>query len=121
VELPVTEDLSKLRLQVAHSDVLEPLPRERQPDFVLAISEAAANALRYDCPPRSLRMWRNGHRVVAEVCARGRLQDPLSGRRHPGARASRGWGLWVINQVCDLVELRHQGERVRLRMHMRFR
>src|SRR5579884_1256465 len=120
LELPVTEDLSQLRLQVRQSPVLEPLPRERRPDLVLAISEAAANALRYDHPPRTLRLWRNGHRVVAEVSARGRVEDPLSGRHRPGSRASRGWGLWVINQVCDLVELRHQEGRVRLRMHMRW-
>lgn len=119
VELPVTQDLSELRLQVEHSDMLEPLPRERRPDLVLAISEAAANALRYDHPPRTLRLWHNGHRVVAEVSGRGRVADPLCGRRRPCAQASRGWGLWVINQVCDLVELRHQEGRVRLRMHMR--
>ncbi|HZU61237.1 MAG TPA: anti-sigma factor RsbA family regulatory protein [Solirubrobacteraceae bacterium] len=121
LELPVTEDLSSLRHQVRDSPVLEPVPRERRSDFLLAISEAAANALRYDCPPRTLRMWRNGHRVVAEVCGQGRIEDPLTGRRRPPARASRGWGLWVINQVCDLVELRQQEERVRLRMSMRCR
>jgi anti-sigma regulatory factor (Ser/Thr protein kinase) len=119
VELPVTEGLSDLRLQVERSDVLAPLPRERRPDLVLAISEAAANAIRYDAPPRMLRLWRNGHRVVAEVSGRGRLEDPLSGRFRPGPRASHGWGLWVINQVCDLVELRQHEDRVRLRMHMR--
>lgn len=119
VELPVTDDLVHLRSEVQRSEVLAPLPRERRPDLVLAISEAAANALRYDYPPRILRLWRNGRRVVAEVSGRGRIEDPLSGRRHPGSQASRGWGLWVINQVCDLVELRQQNGRVRLRMHMR--
>lgn len=121
VELPVTEDLSRLRVQIQESQVLDPLPRERRPDLVLAISEAAANALRYDHPPRTLRLWRNDHRVVAEVSGAGRIEDPLSGRRRPCSQASRGWGLWVINQVCDLVELRHQEGRVRLRMHMRWR
>jgi anti-sigma regulatory factor (Ser/Thr protein kinase) len=121
VELPVTEDLSQLRVQIRESQVLDPLPRERRPDLVLAISEAAANALRYDHPPRTLRLWRNDRRVVAEVSGAGRIEDPLSGRRRPCPQASRGWGLWVINQVCDLVELRHQEGRVRLRMHMRYR
>ncbi len=120
VEIPVTEDLSHLRLQVRRSELLEPLPRERRPDLVLAISEAAANALCYDAPPRTLRLWRNGHRVVAEVSGRGRMEDPLSGRRRPRAEASRGWGLWIINQLCDLVELRQHGGRVRVRMHMRW-
>jgi anti-sigma regulatory factor (Ser/Thr protein kinase) len=119
VELPVTEDLAQLRLQVESSDVLDSVPDERRPDLVLAISEAAANAIRYNAPPRILQMWRNGHRVVAEVSGRGWIEDPLSGRRRPGPRASHGWGLWVINQVCDLVELRQHHERVRLRMHMR--
>jgi anti-sigma regulatory factor (Ser/Thr protein kinase) len=119
VELPVTDDLGRLRSEVQRSEILAPLPRDRRPDLILAISEAAANALRYDCPPRILRLWRNGHRVVAEVSGAGRIEDPLSGRRRPGSRASRGWGLWVINQVCDLVELRQQNGRVRLRMHMR--
>lgn len=121
LELPVTDDLSHLRHEVERSAALAPLPEERRPDLVLAVSEAATNALRYDHPPRTLRLWRNGHRIVAEVSGRGRIEDPLSGRRRPGPQASRGWGLWVINQVCDLVELCQDAGRVRLRMHMRCR
>jgi hypothetical protein len=30
----------------------------------------------------------------------------LAGREHPEASSERGRGLWIANQVCDLVQLR---------------
>jgi anti-sigma regulatory factor (Ser/Thr protein kinase) len=121
LELPVTEDLSRLRREVRHSDVIAGIPAEHRPDLLLAISEAAANALRYDQPPRLLRLWKTDHRVVAEVVGRGRIEDPLTGLRRPSASALRGWGLWTIHQICDLVALRHHAGWVRVRMYMRSR
>jgi hypothetical protein len=65
-----------------------------------------------------VRLWRSGGSVVGEVVASGRIDDPLAGRRRPAASAPDGRGLWIINQLCDLVELRSRGLRTTLRMHM---
>ena len=117
-EIPVTRELGSLRKRVASSAVTARLSGSRREDLVLAVNEAAINALEYGQAPRIARLWRRGTSVVAEVVARGRVEDPLAGRRNPEPHASRGRGLWIANQVCDLVQLRHEGPTVRLRLHI---
>jgi anti-sigma regulatory factor (Ser/Thr protein kinase) len=117
-EIPVTRELRGLRQRVASSALTGQLPESRRQDFVLAVNEAAINALEYGQAPRVARLWRRGSSVIAEVVARGRVDDPLVGRRNPVAHASRGRGLWIINQLCDLVQLRHEGPTTRLRLHV---
>jgi anti-sigma regulatory factor (Ser/Thr protein kinase) len=117
-EIPVTVDLAVLRHRVASSRLTAPLSGPRREDFLLAVNEAAANALEYGEAPRIARLWRNGASVIGEVVARGRIDDPLVGRRRPDPRAVRGRGLWIVNQLCDLVQLRQDGPSTRLRLHM---
>lgn len=117
-EIAVTPDLSDLRDRVASSRLTASLSDRQREDFVLAVNEVAANALEYGQAPRVARLWRAGASVVAEVVARGRIDDPLIGRRPPDPHAVRGRGLWIVNQLCDLVQLRQDGPRTRLRLHM---
>lgn len=117
-EIAVTVDLADLRQRVASSRLTAPLSRRRREDFVLAVNEAAANALEYGQAPRVARLWRNGASVIAEVMAGGSIDDPLVGRRRPDPRAQRGRGLWIVNQLCDLVQLRQDGPSTRLRLYM---
>lgn len=117
-EITVTRELGSLRRRVASSAVTAPLSAPRREDLVLAVNEAAINALEYGTEPRTARLWRKGGSIVAEVIARGRLDDPLAGRRRPEPQASRGRGLWIANQLCDLVQLRHEGPMTRLRLHI---
>ncbi|MFE2875289.1 anti-sigma factor RsbA family regulatory protein [Streptomyces roseus] len=92
----------------------------RRGDLVLAVSEAAANSLAHGGGSGSLRLWRTGGGgVVAEVRDAGHLADPLAGRRRPSlASADGGRGLWMIHQLCDLVEIRSSERGLTLRMHM---
>ena len=48
----------------------------------------------------------------------GRIEDPLVGRERPPHEQGRGRGLWIVNQLCDLVQIRsgEGGTHVRLRM-----
>lgn len=117
--LSVTDDLHGLRRAVAASPMTLALPQRRREDFVLAVNEAATNALKYDRPPRAVRLWRSGRYVVCEVVGRGAVEDPLAGRHPPSPAAHRGRGLWMVNQLCDLVELRNHDWRATLRIHMR--
>ncbi len=118
-EAPVTDDLHKLRQTIAASRITSALPEDRQAEFILAVNEAATNALKYDWPPRTVRLWRSGPYVVAEVEGRGEIDDPLAGRLPPPPAALEGRGLWMVNQLCDLVELRNCDSRATVRMHMR--
>jgi anti-sigma regulatory factor (Ser/Thr protein kinase) len=80
---------------------------ERQlDDLVLAVHEIAANSVRHGGGQGQFRLWRDGRSLVAEISDRGTIDDPLAGREHPGASSERGRGLWIANQVCDLVQIR---------------
>ncbi len=47
------------------------------------------------------------------------IADPLAGRQRPAPDAPGGHGLWLVNQICDLVELRSGPAGTSIRMHMR--
>lgn len=67
--------------------------------------------------PASLRVWREAERLICELRASLRLHDPLAGRRPPSA-GDDGRGLWLANQICDLVELRSFAARTVARLHV---
>ncbi|MFI6144534.1 sensor histidine kinase [Streptomyces sp. NPDC051109] len=96
------------------------LSTARRGDLVLAVSEAAANSVAHGGGSGSLRLWSTaGGGVVAEIRDGGNLADPLQGRRRPSlASVDGGRGLWMIHQLCDLVEIRASDSGLTLRMHM---
>ncbi|MFF3212655.1 anti-sigma factor RsbA family regulatory protein [Streptomyces sp. NPDC002886] len=98
------------------------LSAARRGDLVLAVSEAAANSLSHGGGKGTLRLWATtgpGAEVVAEIHDGGRLADPLAGRRRPSLASARGGrGLWMIHQLCDLVEVRALPDGFTLRLHM---
>ncbi|MFD8986111.1 anti-sigma factor RsbA family regulatory protein [Streptomyces sp. NPDC059564] len=97
------------------------LAPDRRGDLVLAVSEAAANSVAHGGGSGTLGLWRTaGGGVVAEIRDGGRLKDPLAGRRRPSpASGNGGRGLWMIHQLCDLVEVRALPDGLTLRLHMR--
>ncbi|MFE5804869.1 anti-sigma factor RsbA family regulatory protein [Streptomyces sp. NPDC056491] len=96
------------------------LSAARRGDLVLAVSEAAANSLAHGDGKGSLRLWSTADgTVVAEIRDGGHLADPLAGRHRPAlASANGGRGLWMIHQLCDLVEIRALDSGLTLRLHM---
>ncbi|MEU6892486.1 sensor histidine kinase [Streptomyces sp. NPDC046557] len=96
------------------------LDAARRGDFVLAVSEAAANSVAHGGGKGTLRLWRTAEGgVVAEVQDSGRLSNALAGRRRPSlASGNGGRGLWMIHQLCDLVEIRALETGLTLRLHV---
>jgi anti-sigma regulatory factor (Ser/Thr protein kinase) len=88
-------------------------------DLVMAVNEVAANSLQHGGGTGTLRIWRDGDVLVCEIRDRGHLSDPLADRRRPVPGHDGGRGLWLANQLCDLVQVRHleMGTTVRLHMH----
>jgi anti-sigma regulatory factor (Ser/Thr protein kinase) len=120
---PVTEhrydgDLSALRHDLAADPLVADLDGRRREDLVLAVNEAVTNVVRHGGGLAVTRVWRDGDSVVSEVAAATPVPDPYAGRRRPPADALDGRGLWLINQLCDLVELRSGDHGMRLRMHV---
>jgi hypothetical protein len=117
-ELPFDGDLGALRQSLSSEDAVGRLAPARRDDLVFAVNEAASNALRHGDGTCRTRVWSDGDRVVSEVHTPTLIEDPLAGRRRPDPLATGGRGLWLINQVCDLVELRSGPDGASLRMHV---
>lgn len=90
-------------------------------NLLIAVTEAATNSVRHGGGSGSLRTWHDEGTLVCEVHDRGTIDDPLAGRRRPPAdQLGGGWGLWLANALCDLVQLRTSagGTTVRLHTHL---
>ena len=64
---------------------------------------------------------RSGRRRRARLRDRdsGRIDEPLAGRRRPAERPVGGRGLWMCNQLCDLVQMRTFAGGSVVRLHKR--
>jgi anti-sigma regulatory factor (Ser/Thr protein kinase) len=111
-------DLRPIRHLVADHATRAGLPADRVADLVLAASELAANTLRHSgADGGTLHVWHTGEEVLCQVRDQGWITDPLAGRVRR-APDERGHGLWVVNHVCDLVELRTGPGGTTIRLHM---
>ncbi|MCX4545662.1 sensor histidine kinase [Streptomyces sp. NBC_01565] len=131
-DLPLpAPDGDVLRVEYAHGELARvrrqaeawargtALTGARRGDLVLAVSEAAANSLAHGGGRGTLRLWVTEGAAVAEIHDGGLLADPLAGRRRPSlASANGGRGLWMIHQLCDLVEIRATDRGLTLRLHV---
>jgi anti-sigma regulatory factor (Ser/Thr protein kinase) len=91
----------------------------RTADLVLAANEVATNSVRHAGGQGTLRMWQEEDAVVCEVRDTGHIHQPLAGRARPADGRMGGHGLWVVNQLCDLVQLRSFSTGSLVRLHMR--
>lgn len=83
-----------------------------------AVNELAANSVRHAGAGGSVRVWREEDALLGEVSGGGRIADPLAGRLRPAPSAQSGRGLWLVNQLCELVQIRSSaaGTVVRVRL-----
>jgi anti-sigma regulatory factor (Ser/Thr protein kinase) len=86
---------------------------------VLAVHELATNSLRHGGGRGTLRVWREPGALICEVSDRGRIDQPLVGRERPLGGQIGGRGLWLVNQVCDLVQIRCFPTGNAVRLHVR--
>jgi anti-sigma regulatory factor (Ser/Thr protein kinase) len=114
-------DLSQVRALVLQQARTAGLTEGRANDLVLAVSEVAANTLRHTRSSGTLTVWHDGNEIVCEIRDGGTIADPLVGTRRPAPDALGGHGLWLVRQVCDLVELNSDANGTTVRMHMALR
>ena len=99
-------DLSHVRRTVARFASEAGLPERRISDLVLGVNEVAANSLDHGGGSGVLRAWQERDALVFEVTDSGRLENLLVGRVTPRPAQPRGRGLWMVNRLCDLVQIR---------------
>jgi anti-sigma regulatory factor (Ser/Thr protein kinase) len=91
----------------------------RAQDLVQAAHEVAVNSVRHGGGRGALRIWRDANALICEFCDQGRIDQPLVGRERPGLGATGQRGLWLANQLCDLVQIRCLQSGSVVRLHMR--
>jgi anti-sigma regulatory factor (Ser/Thr protein kinase) len=113
-----TTDLAAIRAVVHRYALLAGLSEARAIDLTLAVSEVAANTVKHARSPGSLNIWYDKKEIVCQVHDEGVITDPLAGRREPSLDAQGGHGLWIVNQVCDQVEIHSDETGTTIRLHM---
>jgi anti-sigma regulatory factor (Ser/Thr protein kinase) len=113
-----TTDLAAIRAIVHRYAIQAGLTEARAIDLVLAVSEVAANTVKHAQSPGSLKIWYDSREIVCQIHDEGVITDPLAGHRQPSLDAQGGHGLWIVNQVCDQVELLSDQTGTTIRLHM---
>ncbi len=112
-------DLNVLRAIVARHAARAGFTPSRLADLVFAVNEVATNSVRHGGGRGLMVLWAHGDSLIVEIGDDGHLEgQPLVGRGRPRADISSSRGLWLVNQLCDLVQLRSfaTGFVVRLRV-----
>ena len=114
--------LAALRRIVAAEAERHGMSGPRVWDLVTAVHELAMNTLVHGGGRGSLRIWRTGHALVCEVKDKGVIENALVGRMRPDPTETSGRGVWLVHQLCDLVQVRSwkHGTTVRVTMALRY-
>jgi anti-sigma regulatory factor (Ser/Thr protein kinase) len=121
VMLRYAGDLRAVRGFVADRASGAGLRPARIADLVLAVSELAANTLRHTDGGGTVQAWATRDEFICQVADSGQITDPLAGHRARPQLPLGGEGLWLVNEVCDLVQARTGQAGTTTRLHMRLR
>jgi anti-sigma regulatory factor (Ser/Thr protein kinase) len=111
-------ELSEVRRRVAAAAERAGMDPRGVADLVTATSELAANSVMHGGGTGTLRLWHENGVLLAEVEDRGRMDEPLVGRLRPGIAQEGGRGIWLANQLCDLVQIRSGARGTVVRLHL---
>jgi anti-sigma regulatory factor (Ser/Thr protein kinase) len=111
--------LGAIRSLVAEQGTRAGLAEISREDLVLAVNELVTNSVQHGGGGGTLRIWREPGALVCEVRDRGFIRDPLAGRLPPPLDQYGGRGLWLVNQLCDLAQIRSSPDGTVVRVRMR--
>lgn len=112
------DGLSAARRLVAGFAVETGLTADQVEDLVLAVNELTTNSVVHGGGAGALLLWREGGAVVCEVRDAGRIANPMVGRRNPGVSANGGYGVMLVNLLCDLVRVHTHEDGTATRVHV---
>lgn len=112
-------NLSGVREFVGSRAIAVGLTPDRASDLVLALNEIATNSLRHGGGKGTLKLWSEDRYLICEISDGGRIDRPLIGRERPAPGSTGGLGVWLANQLCDLVQIRTFPDGSVVRIYMR--
>lgn len=113
------DSLENLRRLVSRQAAAADLGGAQTAAIVVAVNEVASNSVRHGGGSGTLRVWRDGDGLICEVRDQGQIYQRLAGRERPTTNQAGGRGLWVVHQLCDLVQLRSSAAGTVVRLYMR--
>lgn len=99
-------DIPATRRTVAQYARRSGLPEDKVEVLELAASELATNSVRHGGGSGTVAMWTTPSAAIVEFRDAGQLTDPLTGRLMPTPEQAGGRGVFLVNQLCDLVQVR---------------
>ncbi|GAA3107783.1 sensor histidine kinase [Streptosporangium carneum] len=103
-------DLAAVRDKVVACVTPYGLEGDRLRETLVAVTEVAGNSIAHGGGRGTLRTWVRQGTLVCEFRDEGVMSDPMIGRRAPDARSLHGRGMWLVHQLCDLVQIRSTPE-----------
>jgi anti-sigma regulatory factor (Ser/Thr protein kinase) len=112
-----TGGLGRLRTFLAGQARRAGLAEDSAAALIMAINELATNSLRHGGGHGEVHVWRDSDSLVCEVSDQGHITSPLVGRIPPALSHGFGAGLWLANQLCDLVQICSSASGTTIRVH----
>ena len=113
------EDLTELRRWANLRARSYGLSGDRLEDLSLALHEICTNSIRFGGGRGLVSLWSADGSLICEVADAGRIDDLLVGRVLPPVHGLGGRGVWLANQLCDLVQIRSGEDFTQVRLHTR--
>jgi len=110
------DDLPTLRQLVARSAAATGLNPDRVADLDVAVHEIATNSLRHAGGGGRFRTWSTDDFLTYEISDRGHIENLLVGRVAPDLTSEGGRGVWLANQLSDLVQIRSSADGTTVRI-----
>ncbi|WP_185949757.1 ATP-binding protein [Microbispora sp. KK1-11] len=103
---PITDDLAELRENIQRYAVQAGLTGPRLDDLIIAANEAAINVLEHGGGAGTLAISCDGGVLAVDVADHvGVLRPGAVPSERPSGRGDRGFGLWLMGELCDSVTI----------------
>ncbi len=114
------EELRSVRMWVKDYARSRGASQNKTDDLSVAVGEAISNSIHHGGGSGQVSIWHEETILHCEIRDRGIITNPLAGRVRPPSDQTGGRGLWLMNQLCDLVQIRSTSEGQTIRLNMQF-
>ncbi|GAT71181.1 anti-sigma regulatory factor [Planomonospora sphaerica] len=110
-------DLSKVRTFVTAQAATLGISDDDTELLVFAVNEVATNAVQHGGGTGEIRLHRHEGKIICDIGDPGHLTGGFTGHPPP-TEPHHGRGLWVVRQLCDLVEIHTRRRGTVVRLHL---